>query len=261
MSLSGGLTVGTSHMALQRSVNRVHRGRLRWCCGRKSASTRTKKSNEEYRKLEIRPNTWGHHSKYNTINWRDTTYLDSEESRTGCRNISQCQQQQSYSGLRLPGRWNSTCFWNDYWIQTFHMIISGRKGYSWTSRYGHLSNTDSSLLRTVSNFLTKFSYIFFKKASIIPTLSNSRPQIVNSYKLNLFITDTTVIRCRCRIPIRWICTGWISVLTLFYHSLYYSLKQFVRFLNLRIILFMGDLGTHLKSWRKKIKGRQFFQHH
>ena len=24
---------------------------------------------------------------YNTINWRDTTYLDSEDDRTGCRNI------------------------------------------------------------------------------------------------------------------------------------------------------------------------------
>ena len=55
---------------------------------------------------------------YNTINWRDTTYLDSEDDRTGCRNISkcQCQQQQCYSGLRLLGRWNSTYCWNDSWI-------------------------------------------------------------------------------------------------------------------------------------------------
>ena len=40
----------------------------------------------------------------------------SEDDRTGCRNISQCQQQQFYLGLRLLGRWNSTYFWNDSWI-------------------------------------------------------------------------------------------------------------------------------------------------
>ena len=50
---------------------------------------------------------------YNTINWRDTTHFDSEDDyRTGCRNVSHCQQQQqSYSGLRSPGRSNSTNFW------------------------------------------------------------------------------------------------------------------------------------------------------
>ena len=37
---------------------------------------------------------------YNTIN-----KLDSEDDyHTGCRNVSHCQQQQSYSGLRSPGR-------------------------------------------------------------------------------------------------------------------------------------------------------------
>ena len=52
-------------------------------------------------------------------------------------------------------------------------MISGRKEYSRTSRYGHLSNTDSSLLRTVSN-VPRNSHIFsFKKTSIIPILSNT----------------------------------------------------------------------------------------
>ena len=46
-----------------------------------------------------------------TINWRDTTHLDSEDNyQTGCRNVSHCQQQQFYSGLRSPGRSNSTLF-------------------------------------------------------------------------------------------------------------------------------------------------------
>ena len=58
---------------------------------------------------------------YNTINWRDTTNFDSEDDyRTGCRNISHCQQQHAYSGLRSTGRSNSTYFWNDSWAQTFH---------------------------------------------------------------------------------------------------------------------------------------------
>ena len=44
--------------------------------------------------------------EYNTINWRDTTRFDSEDEC--CRNVSHCQHQQSYSGLRSPGRSNST---------------------------------------------------------------------------------------------------------------------------------------------------------
>ena len=41
--------------------------------------------------------------------------------------LSHCQQQQSYSGLRSPGRSNSTYFWNDSWVQTFHWDISVSK--------------------------------------------------------------------------------------------------------------------------------------
>ena len=49
------------------------------------------------------------------------SHLDSgDDYRTGCRNVSNCQQQQSYSGLHSPGRSNSTYFWNDSWVQTFH---------------------------------------------------------------------------------------------------------------------------------------------
>ena len=57
----------------------------------------------------------------NTINWRDTTHFASEDDyRTGCWNVSHCQQQQSHLGLRSLGRSNSTYFWNDSWVQTFH---------------------------------------------------------------------------------------------------------------------------------------------
>ena len=55
------------------------------------------------------------------IIWRDATHFDSEgDFRTGCGNVSHCQQQQSYSGLSSPGRSNSTYLWNDPWVQTFH---------------------------------------------------------------------------------------------------------------------------------------------
>ena len=59
--------------------------------------------------------------------------------------------------------------------------------------YGHLSITDP-----VSNVTTNFSYVFFKKPLYTDSLkkttdTKSRPQRVNSYKINLFITDTAVI--------------------------------------------------------------------
>jgi len=68
-----------------------------------------------------------------TINWRETTHFDSEDDyRTGCRNVSHCEQQQSYSGLRSPGRSNSTYFWNDSWVQTFHsFMISAVDSKQW----------------------------------------------------------------------------------------------------------------------------------
>ena len=58
---------------------------------------------------------------FNTFNWHDTTHFDSEDDYCkGCRNVSHCKQQQSYSGLCCPGRSYSTFLWNDSWVQTFH---------------------------------------------------------------------------------------------------------------------------------------------
>ena len=37
---------------------------------------------------------------------------------------SHWQQQQSYLGLRSPGRSNSALLWNDSWIQAFHSLIT-----------------------------------------------------------------------------------------------------------------------------------------
>ena len=37
-------------------------------------------------------------------------FVSEDDYRTGCQNVSHCQQQQSYSGLRSPGRSNSTHF-------------------------------------------------------------------------------------------------------------------------------------------------------
>ena len=51
-------------------------------------------------------------------------FYSEDDYRTGCWNVSHCQQQQSYSGLHSPGRSNSNYFWNDSWVQTFHNIES-----------------------------------------------------------------------------------------------------------------------------------------
>ena len=50
----------------------------------------------------------------------DTTHFDSEDDYcTGCRNVSHCQQQQSYSKLRSPRRSSSTFLWNDIYFCLF----------------------------------------------------------------------------------------------------------------------------------------------
>ena len=55
--------------------------------------------------------------------WRALKHTsDQYKHRTSHRNVSHCQQQQSYSGLRSSGRSNST-FWNESWVQTFHSFI------------------------------------------------------------------------------------------------------------------------------------------
>ena len=62
--------------------------------------------------------------------------------------------------------------------------------------------TDTFLLRTVSNVPLKILIYFLKKKNplqrglslIRTTDTKSRPQRVNSYKLNFFIMDTAVIR-------------------------------------------------------------------
>ena len=47
--------------------------------------------------------------EFKTINWRDAARIDSDDDyRTGCRNVSHCLQQQSYSGRRSPRRSYST---------------------------------------------------------------------------------------------------------------------------------------------------------
>ena len=48
--------------------------------------------------------------------------LSEDDCSKGWRNVSHCQQQQSYSGLRSPRRWTSSFFWNDSWVQTFHSL-------------------------------------------------------------------------------------------------------------------------------------------
>ena len=55
-----------------------------------------------------------------TMNWRFHNSLDSEDAfRSGCRNVSQCQQQQFFLELHQPGRSHSTDYWYS-WVQTIY---------------------------------------------------------------------------------------------------------------------------------------------
>ena len=75
--------------------------------------------------------------------------------------------------------------------------------------------TDTSPVRTVSKVPTKFSDFLSKNLyglSLIRTTdTKSRPQRVNSYKLIITsLLHTLRWSGESRIPIRWICTGWIQ---------------------------------------------------
>ena len=54
-------------------------------------------------------------------------HFDSEDDHcTGCRNVSHCQQQQSYSGLRSPGR---SCILNLWYCRLFTVVVQFYRSY------------------------------------------------------------------------------------------------------------------------------------
>ena len=56
---------------------------------------------------------------------RDTTHFDSEDDyRTGCRNVRNCQQQQSCSGLRSPGR----SYWTYFEGSIYYVFLNYLQG-------------------------------------------------------------------------------------------------------------------------------------
>ena len=83
--------------------------------------------------------------------------------------------------------------------------------YSRTSRYGHLSSTDS--FQSPDKVLI-FSFkkpLWYELSLIRTTDTKSRPQRVNSYKLIITsLLHTLRWSGESQIPIRWICTGWIQ---------------------------------------------------
>ena len=77
-------------------------------------------------------------TEYNTINWCDATHFELEDDyRTGCQNVSHCQQQQSYSGLCSPTRSYSTFLWR-FLYNSLGIIPCVLFGYD---------NTQKSMLR------------------------------------------------------------------------------------------------------------------
>ena len=87
-------------------------------------------------------------SKFISINWRDTTYLDSGYGYcTCCWNVSHCQKQQSYSGLRSPRQWNCTssrgwCNLTESFLQIIEVMVIFKKG----NLSGYLIDTRPKLL-------------------------------------------------------------------------------------------------------------------
>ena len=71
-------------------------------------------------------------------------------------------------------------FMEDVYKHTTSGFLFLLQNYSRTSRYGHLSNTQNSILWTVSNVLAKLSYIFSKK-----NLTNTVSLIYGQRTLNL----------------------------------------------------------------------------
>ena len=71
-------------------------------------------------------------------------------------------------------------FMEDVYKHTTSGFLFLLQNYSRTSRYGHLSNTQNSILWTVSNVLAKFSYIFSKN-----NLTNTVSLIYGQRTLNL----------------------------------------------------------------------------
>ena len=66
--------------------------------------------------------TWRHTFVY----WAKKKELEKKELKMTTAQVVEtschCQQQHSYSGLRSPERSNSIYFWNDSWVQTFHIV-------------------------------------------------------------------------------------------------------------------------------------------
>ena len=67
-------------------------------------------------------------------------FYDEDDYRTGCRNVSHCQQQHSYSGLRSPGRSNSTYFWYDT-CETFFLLSRYKNIFVFVVKYRYILGT------------------------------------------------------------------------------------------------------------------------
>ena len=73
---------------------------------------------------------------YRPITRPDQSIILSTDYRTGYRNVSHYQQQQSSSGLRSPRRSNSTYFWCDSWVETFHSFTHAPYGLKRSGSHG-----------------------------------------------------------------------------------------------------------------------------
>ena len=112
--------------------------------------------------------------------WKTDVFLIScclwleDDYCTGCRNVSHCEQQQVYSRLRSPGRWNLTYLWNDSWkpftnishnftvenyLNSFVIICNG---HSWSRLKMYVGGLayETSRLHEIANYHRFLCFIF-----------------------------------------------------------------------------------------------------
>ena len=146
--------------------------------------------------------------------WRDTTHFDSEDDyRTGCRNLSHCQQQQSYSGLHWTGRSNSTYFWRLLMFCSFRLE---RMSYWEKIPESH----DNVPLGAKFHFKTK-DWDFLKASSLAHSFKVTNIEYWHTVK-----TKSKSYHARNTKPFM---SGWLLVILSFLQGIFRVQKQYTCF--------------------------------
>lgn len=148
--------------------------------------------------------------------------------KMGCSQAPLGEKNSFQSKQNIKQKWIVKCYWGKLQrltrkipsnlMQHIHILI-----YSRTSPYWHLSNTDSSLGPGKMP-------IHFCKNNLYNTDNDtkSRSQRENSYKLNLFITDTPMMTVLIQHDFLFIVTYQSVINCLIFHTITVSCFQSVK---------------------------------